>query len=68
MGMESPRFGERSHLFDKPGLADAGVASDVDDVPGVSGAQRFENAFELLELSLPADKYASIRHRRGFID
>src|ERR1700722_20188873 len=66
MGMESPRFGERSHLFDEPGLADAGVASDVDDVPGVSGAQRFENAFELLELSLPADKYASIRHRRGF--
>src|SRR5271165_3374009 len=66
MGAESARFSERSHLFDKSRLADASVASDVDDVPRVSDAQRFEGAFELLELSLPADKYTSIRHRRGF--
>jgi hypothetical protein len=66
MSAESARFSQRSHLFDKPGLADASVASDIDDMPGVSDAQRFQNAFELLELSLAADKYASIRHRRGF--
>ena len=32
MGAESARFSERSHLFDKSRLADASVASDVDDV------------------------------------
>jgi hypothetical protein len=66
MSAESSRFSQRSHLVDKSGLADASVASDIDDVPGVSDSQRFEDAFELLELSLAADKYASIRHRRGF--
>jgi DNA phosphorothioation-associated putative methyltransferase len=64
MSAESSRFSQRSHLVDKSGLADASVASDIDDVPGVSDSQRFEDDFELLELSLAAD---IARHRTAIV-
>ena len=53
---EALRFGGTGELFDEPGLADAGLAADQDDLAPRPVADSLQRARQLGELAVPADE------------
>jgi hypothetical protein len=66
IGAKAPRFREGPHLLDESGLADAGLATHVNDMAGAPTKRGLQDALELFKLGLAADKDASTRRGRGF--
>jgi hypothetical protein len=58
---ESTRLRYPAHLFDQPGLSNAGFAANVKDVSGPSLDCRGNDLLKLFELLCPTDKGTSIR-------
>ena len=65
MRPKSPRLGEGPHLLDQSRLADAGLATHIDDMAGAPAERGLEDALELVEFGFAADEHASVRRRRG---
>src|SRR5579862_8343967 len=64
MFREALRGGHAAHLLDQPRLADARLASHIDNAAAAPGKTGADDAVELIELGLAADKHAAVRRHR----
>lgn len=64
VAIEAARLGKAAHLPYKSGLADTGLATDIDHLPALSGEACANTGLEMLEFRSAPDKGTAARHCR----